>query len=240
MEAKATDKIIQIDTLRRLASFVSDRLSLLNSTHTPEVLITGKFVDGSTYSNDSISAFDHPAFENRFLKSLNIEGKLGYSTPINILIDKHEIRYKISDSSEEWVTSSNAALDALIGSLASIDTSESFFYRYRWLRYFLVCISSIAVSIFLVFLIAKPFPRLADSYYPGLISPIILSFAVYFFDHKLPSFRELWPSIEFDLGPIDQRPSSLRKNALKTKNFAVGIALSFVIPAAFFLLDKAT
>lgn len=191
MEAEATDKVIQIDTLRRLANFVIDRLALLDSPRSPGISITGKFTDGSTYSNDSIDALNHPAFENRSLKSVSIEGKMGYSAPIYISIDKHEIRYKISSSGEEWVTSSSAALEAIIGSIPSIDISESFFYKHPWIRYFLLCFSSFTVSLFLIFILIRAFPNLKSNYYLSAVSLAILIPTIYFFDHRMPGFREL-------------------------------------------------
>lgn len=242
-DLKLIDKTISLENLRQLRDYI--KIAVGDSLEGGEVRVqvSGDFTNGYTYTSDELACFDNIEYQTRALESLRLSSRGSSDRSISLTISCYKIGITVSGNGREWVNHVSAELEQLVRSWRSQDYSGAFFFKNWWLR---VSIHTLIIwSLNRTLLIVTE--EIYLDYYKSnelLISITIVClqiFGLFLLERNIPTYRDLWPFVEFDFGPEDSRKATIRRiKATPIVNRMAWLSTVILVPIILFLIDKST
>jgi hypothetical protein len=207
------EKVLSKQDLFVIRQIMQSMIQTVCSGSNALVEVATNFNDGSTYKSDLLNCFEDRYYDTLTASSVTMTCGDYTNFYIQIRMNKENITLSVKGRDRQWLGHTTEELSRQLNSLSSINYENSFFFKNYVLRITLVSLQCFAFMFALFYTYFKLFGGKNNSYNVAVALVLLMAQGALFFklENKIPLFRKLWPQVEFDFGPIDNRAASIRR-----------------------------
>jgi hypothetical protein len=207
------EKVILKRDLHAIRRLMHDKIQMVCSGSNALVEVSGSFDDGSNYKSDQAECFEDRYYDTLSTDAITMTCGDYSNYDITMRINKESISLSVKGRDRQWLGQTIEEMSQLVKSFSGINYDGSFFFKYYPIRIILQLLQILSLMLTLLYIYYKIYGKSNPQYSVVVIMFLLFLQTTLFLklESKIPSFRKLWPRIEFDFGPNDKKITSLRK-----------------------------